>query len=73
MPKPMTCKELAQELLKTPDAQVWLSSDEEGNSFSPLISYPTWGCVSFEREENIVCLWPSRQYGSLSQKELNNG
>ena len=40
------------------DFQVWLSSDEEGNYFSPVFENPRL-CLAIEPQEKRIILFPS--------------
>ena len=42
------------------DFEVWLSSDEEGNDFLPMLANPKWS-LAVEEEEKRVTLFPSHR------------
>jgi len=44
----------------TDDFQVWLSSDEEGNEFLPMLSNPEWSLAIDPGQKRIV-LFPSHR------------
>ena len=49
-----------KEGLATEDSEVWLSSDEEGNSESPLIQLPTGTFnVGTDKNKSKLLLYPS--------------
>ena len=51
-------KEFENEI--TEDFQVWLSSDEEGNEFLPMLKNPEL-CMAIDHEHKRIVLFPSHQ------------
>lgn len=51
-------KEFENEI--TEDFQVWLSSDEEGNEFYPMLRNPEL-CLAIDPEHKRIVLFPSHQ------------
>ena len=44
----------------TEDFQVWLSSDEEGNTFLPMLKNPEL-CLAIDPEQKRIVLFPSHR------------